>query len=153
MQLRQARWIALCLILPLSVIAEDYPLGLSATDPRGCYLSNSSIGGATLHLMTAAHSDPSFDAETARALIRQAVAAGCDLHETDAEGLMPLNAAILFNDAVLVELLLTQGSDPLRTIHSTRSNIHGLDSLGWLSLLEQRQPERDRSALRQLLDK
>src|SRR5690606_7634221 len=117
MRFRPARWFALYMAaLPLTATAQDYPPGLSASDPNGCYLSNGSVAGATLHLMTAAHSDPSFEAEPARTLIQRAVAAGCGLHAADGEGLSPLNAPILFNDAVLVELLLTLGSDPSRRI-------------------------------------
>lgn len=145
--------LGLCLLLCATAAATDYPLGLSARDERGCRLGHGSVEGATLHLMSAAHSDPGFPAGQALAILRRALAAGCDIHEADALGLSPLNAALLYNDAALAAFLLEHGADPAQPIVSPKAALNGLDSRRWLTLLERRQPQHDRRALRRLLER
>jgi len=62
--------------------------------------------------MAGAFREPSLGPETALKIIDVAIGAGCDIDEPDALGLSPLNAAILYNEPVLVRRFLEGGANP-----------------------------------------
>ena len=77
-----------------------------------------------------------------RIAIGTAIANGCDLNEPDIAGLQPLNAAILFNDAEIVALLLEKGADPYQPIHKPGSQIDGVNSFDFLKKIEEKEQAR-----------
>ena len=137
----------LCCLIPL-VQADD--LGLQPVDERGCILGHGTIQAPTLTLMAAAYGESEQRNAVALAKIEEALDAGCPIDAVDQVGLSALNGAILYNEPVLVKLLLARGADPQRRIVST-SGANGLDSFAFLDLLQQRDKQRDRSAIKALL--
>ena len=71
-----------------------------------------------------------------------AIANGCDINEPDAAGLQPLNAAILFNDAEAVQMLLEKGADPYSPIHKADSPIDGMNSFQFLEKIQEKEKAR-----------
>lgn len=63
------------------------------------------------------------------------------------DGLPPLHAAILMNDAELVEFLLEHGADPTQ-----EDQRHELTASGYLKLLKQKNPDRDWSGVAERLE-
>ena len=88
---------------------------------------------------------------------------GCSIEEHDLAGLTPLQAAIMFNDAEMANLLLKNGADPYALIDrgGKPSKAHGKNSFEFFELLEQAEasqprkpsdkPFRDRSRLKKVL--
>ena len=87
------------------------------------------------------------------------IANGCDINEPDAAGLQPLNAAILFNDADAVTMLLEKGADPYQSIHKADSPIDGMNSFQFLEKIQEKEKirkngsPRDYSAVATVLQK
>lgn len=73
------------------------------------------------------------------------LAHGCDINEPDKAGLQPLNAAILFNDAEAVALLLEKGADPYLPIHKPNSPIDGLNSFDFLKIIKEKEKARQQN--------
>lgn len=128
------------------------PLGLHTTDASGCRLSDGrGFEAPTIVLMAGAYDKLLPEAAVALKVINEAIEAGCDIDEPDELGFSPLNAAILYNEPVLVERFLRAGADPHRKIVSPRASINGLDSFEFLHLLETKAPSQNRAALREML--
>lgn len=149
----QFRVLILCLLVASAARAEDVQKdhGLQAMDERGCVLGNASMQAPTLTLMAAAYSEAEARKEMALAQMKQALEAGCPVDEPDQMGLSALNGAILYNEPVLVKLLLEQGANPKRKIVSPKTTLNGLDSFAFLDLLDKRDGKRDRKAIGNLL--
>ncbi len=149
----QFRVLILCLLVASAARAEDVQKdhGLQAMDERGCVLGNAGMQAPTLTLMAAAYSESEARKEMALAQMKQALEAGCPVDEPDQMGLSALNGAILYNEPVLVKLLLEQGANPKRKIVSPKTTLNGLDSFAFLDLLDKRDGKRDRKAIGNLL--
>ncbi|MGM3386878.1 hypothetical protein KXR94_04385 [Stutzerimonas stutzeri] len=107
----------------------------------------------TIVLMTGAYDKLSGDKVVVLKVLDTAINAGCDIDEPDELGFSPLNAAILYNEPVLVERFLQAGADPYRRIVSSKASIDGLDAFEFLHMLQTRAPSQDRTALRVVLDR
>ena len=130
------------------------PLGLRTTDANGCHLTDGrGFEAPTIVLMAGAYDKRLLDAAVVLEVIDVAIKAGCDIDEPDELGFSPLNAAILYNEPVLVERFLNAGADPHRKIASPRASINGLDSFEFLHLLETKAPSQNREALRDVLER
>lgn len=149
----QFRVLALCLLVAGAAQAEDVQKdhGLQVMDERGCVLGNAGMQAPTLTLMAAAYGESEARKDMALAQMKQALEAGCPVDEPDQMGLSALNGAILYNEPVLVKLLLEQGANPKRKIVSPKTTLNGLDSLAFLNVLDKRDGKRDRQAIRNLL--
>ena len=111
-----------------------------------------------IHALIASRGLPGSNAAELRIAIGTAIANGCDLNEPDIAGLQPLNAAILFNDAEIVALLLEKGADPYQPIHKPGSQIDGVNSFDFLKKIEEKEQARkgdkpDRTAVATALQK
>ena len=111
-----------------------------------------------IHALIASRGLPGSNAAELRIAIGTAIANGCDLNEPDIAGLQPLNAAILFNDAEIVALLLEKGADPYQPIHKPGSQIDGVNSFDFLKKIEEKEKARqgekpDRAAVASALQK
>lgn len=127
--------------------------GLRTTDESGCHLTDGrGFEAPTIVLMAGAYDKLSEESALALKVIDTAIASGCDIDEPDELGMSPLNAAILYNEPILVERFLQAGADPRRAISSSKQSLDGLDSFGFLQLLETRAPGQDREKIRMLLD-
>ncbi len=149
----QFRVLILCLLVAGAAHAEDVEKdhGLQPMDERGCVLGNAGMQAPTLTLMAAAYGESEARKTMALKEMKQALEAGCPVDEPDQMGLSALNGAILYDEPVLVKLLLEHGADPKRKIVSPRTTLNGLDSLAFLDLLDKRDGKRDRKAIRNLL--
>ncbi|WP_139272198.1 hypothetical protein [Phytopseudomonas punonensis] len=125
--------------------------GLQVMDERGCVLGNASMQAPTLTLMAAAYGESDERKGMALAQMNEALKAGCPVDEADQMGLSALNGAILYNEPVLVKVLLEHGANPKRKIVSPKTTLNGLDSFAFLDLLDKRDSKRDRKAIRTLL--
>ncbi len=145
--------LAACLLATSLVHAENVQKdhGLQPMDERGCVLGNASMQAPTLTLMAAAYGESEARKDMALAQMKQALAAGCPVDEPDQMGLSALNGAILYDEPVLVKLLLEHGANPKRKIVSPKTTLNGLDSFAFLDLLDKRDGKRDRKAIRNLL--
>lgn len=127
--------------------------GLRTTDASGCRLTDGrGFEAPTIVLMAGAYDKLTQEAAVVLKVIDTAIASGCDVDEADELGLSPLNAAILYNEPILVERFLQAGADPQRRIVSTKASINGLDSFEFLRLLESKAPSQDRTAVRRRLE-
>lgn len=134
--------------------------GLQYADEKECHIK---IEGQdktlpVIHALIASRGLPGSNAAELRIAIGTAIANGCDLNEPDIAGLQPLNAAILFNDAEIVALLLEKGADPYQPIHKPGSQIDGVNSFDFLKKIEEKEKARqgekpDRAAVATALQK
>ncbi|KAB0551076.1 hypothetical protein F7R01_07720 [Pseudomonas argentinensis] len=147
------RLLTACLLAAGVAHADDLQKdhGLQVMDERGCVLGNAGMQAPTLTLMAAAYGESEARKDMALAQMKQALEAGCPVDEPDQMGLSALNGAILYNEPVLVKLLLDHGADPKRKIVSPKTTLNGLDSLGFLNVLDKRDGKRDRKAIGNLL--
>ena len=111
-----------------------------------------------IHELIASRGLPDSNPDQLRIALGTAIANGCDLNEPDIAGLQPLNAAILFNDAEIVALLLEKGADPYQPIHKPGSQIDGVNSFDFLKKIEEKEKARqgekpDRAAVATALQK
>ncbi|AEF21121.1 hypothetical protein [Pseudomonas fulva] len=149
----QFRVLILCLLVAGAAHAEDVQKdhGLQPMDERGCVLGNAGMQAPTLTLMAAAYGESEARKDMALKQMKQALEAGCPVDEPDQMGLSALNGAILYDEPVLVKLLLEHGANPKRKIVSPKTTLNGLDSFAFLDLLDKRDGKRDRKAIRNLL--
>ncbi|WP_155952561.1 hypothetical protein [Pseudomonas sp. URMO17WK12:I4] len=149
----QFRVLILCLLVASAALAEDVQKdhGLQPMDERGCVLGNAGMQAPTLTLMAAAYGESEARKDLALKQMKQALEAGCPVDEPDQMGLSALNGAILYDEPVLVKLLLEHGANPKRKIVSPKTTLNGLDSFAFLDLLDKRDGKRDRKAIRNLL--
>jgi len=127
--------------------------GLRTKDKNPCRLTDGrGFEAPTIVLMTGAYDKLSKDKVAVLIVIDTAINAGCDIDEPDELGFSPLNAAILYNEPVLVERFLQAGADPYRRIVSSRASIDGLDAFEFLHMLMNKAPSQDRAGLRTVLD-
>lgn len=127
--------------------------GLRTTDASGCHLTDGrGFEASTIILMAGAYDKLSQESALALKVIDTAIASGCGIDEPDELGLSPLNAAILYNEPILVERFLQAGADPHRPISSPRRALDGLDSFGFLRLLQTKAPGQGRQEIGMLLD-
>ena len=134
--------------------------GVEYSDAKECHIK---IEGQdktlpVIHALIASRGLPGSNAAELRIAIGTAIANGCDLNEPDIAGLQPLNAAILFNDAEIVALLLEKGADPYQSIHKPGSQIDGINSFDFLKKIEEKEQARkgdkpDRAAVASALQK
>lgn len=134
--------------------------GVEYSDAKECHIK---IEGQdktlpVIHALIASRGLPGSNAAELRIAIGTAIANGCDLNEPDIAGLQPLNAAILFNDAEIVALLLEKGADPYQSIHKPGSQIDGVNSFDFLKKIEEKEQARkgdkpDRAAVATALQK
>ena len=134
--------------------------GVEYSDAKECHIK---IEGQdktlpVIHALIASRGLPGSNAAELRIAIGTAIANGCDLNEPDIAGLQPLNAAILFNDAEIVALLLEKGADPYQPIHKPGSQIDGVNSFDFLKKIEEKEQARqgekpDRAAVATALQK
>ncbi|MDH2432554.1 hypothetical protein QCD60_08245 [Pokkaliibacter sp. MBI-7] len=117
-------------------------LGLTMVDKNGCRLSDGSVEISTINLMTAAYDEPGLSRESVVRVIKKAIDVGCDVNEPDQIGVSPLNAAILYNQPELVSLFLSHGANAKAKMVSPKASINGLDSCGFLNLLEGKEKVR-----------
>ncbi|WP_415845005.1 hypothetical protein ACMYUJ_19785 [Stutzerimonas zhaodongensis] len=128
-------------------------MGLRTTDATGCRLTDGrGFEAPTIVLMAGAYRERSLKSDMALKIIDVAIAAGCDIDGPDALGLSPLNAAILYNEPVLVKRFLDGGANPYAKIASQKQMLNGKDSFEFLDLLETRDKRRDRHSIRVELD-
>lgn len=128
--------------------------GLRTKDKNPCRLTDGrGFEAPTIVLMTGAYDKLSKDKVAVLKVIDTAINAGCDIDEPDELGLSPLNAAILYNEPVLVEHFLQAGADPYRRIVSSRASIDGLDAFEFLHMLMNKVPNQDRTPLRAVLER
>ena len=118
--------------------------GVEYSDAKECHIK---IEGQdktlpVIHALIASRGLPGSNAAELRIAIGTAIANGCDLNEPDIAGLQPLNAAILFNDAEIVALLLEKGADPYRPIHKADSPIDGMNSFQFLEKIQEKEKAR-----------
>ena len=118
--------------------------GVEYSDAKECHIK---IEGQdktlpVIHALIASRGLPGSNAAELRIAIGTAIANGCDLNEPDIAGLQPLNAAILFNDAEIVALLLEKGADPYQPIHKPGSQIDGVNSFDFLKKIEEKEKAR-----------
>ncbi len=126
--------------------------GLRTKDGNVCRLTDGKdFEAPTIVLMTGAYDKLSGDKVVVLKVIDTATNAGCDIDEPDELGFSPLNAAILYNEPVLVERFLQAGADPYRRIVSSKASIDGLDAFEFLHMLIAKVPSQDRTALRAVL--
>nr|WP_288497571.1 hypothetical protein [uncultured Pseudomonas sp.] len=147
------KFLAACLLATSLVHAEDVQKdhGLQPMDERGCVLGNAGMQAPTLTLMAAAYGESEARKDMALAQMKQALEAGCPVDEPDQMGLSALNGAILYNEPVLVKLLLEHGANPKRKIVNPKTTLNGLDSFAFLDLLGKRDGKQDRKAIRSML--
>lgn len=80
--------------------------GLHTTDASGCHLTDGrGFEAPTIVLMAGAYDKLSEESALALKVIDTAIASGCDIDEPDELGMSPLNAAILYNEPILVQQL------------------------------------------------
>tara|TARA_R100001143_G_scaffold61816_1_gene63566 strand:- start:165 stop:620 length:456 start_codon:yes stop_codon:yes gene_type:complete len=142
--------IALVLALAIGTASSTSlaTMGLRTTDATGCHLTDGrGFEAPTIVLMTGVFREPSLGPDTALKIIDVAIGAGCNMDEPDGLGLSPLNAAILYNEPVLVRLFLDGGADPYAKIISYKNLLNGKNSFEFLELLEARDRRRNRQAL------
>lgn len=138
------------------------------SDPARCHVQMSNtapFSGSWVHFLVVEHSYSLFgfsQQEVEKELI-QALQRGCSTEEHDLTGLTPLQAAIMFNDAEMAEILLKHGADPYALLDrgGKSSKAHGKNSFEFFELLEQAEasqlrkpsdkPFRDRSRLKEVL--
>lgn len=127
---------------------------LRTTDATGCRLTDGrGFEAPTIVLMAGAYREPSLKPDIALKIIDVAIAAGCDIDEPDALGLSPLNAAVLYNEQVLVKRFLDGGANPYVKIASQKQMLNGKNSFEFLELLETRDKRRDRQNIRLEFDR
>ena len=128
--------------------------GLRTKDKNACRLiDGKDFEAPTIVLMAGAYDKLSREKVVVLKVIDTAINAGCDIDEPDELGFSPLNAAILYNEPVLVERFLQAGADPYRRIVSSKTSIDGLDAFEFLHMLITKAPSQDRTALRAILDR
>jgi hypothetical protein len=128
--------------------------GLRTKDKNACRLTDGrGFEAPTIVLMAGAYDKLSSEKVFVLKVIDTAISAGCNIDEPDELGLSPLNAAILYNEPVLVERFLRAGADPYRKIVSSRTSIDGLDAFDFLRLVMTKAPSQDRTALLAILDR
>ena len=132
--------------------------GVEYSDDKECHIKTNAQPMPVIHALIAARGLPGANADELRIALGTAIANGCDLNEPDRAGLQPLNAAILFNDAEIVALLLEKGADPYQSIHKPGSQIDGANSFDFLQKIEEKEKARkgehpDRSAVATALQK
>lgn len=128
-------------------------MGLRTTDPSGCFTTDGRSVWPTISLMVAAYGDPKVKNDVVLKVVDRAIKSGCDISAPDAAGLSPLNAAILYNEPVLVGFLLERGADTSKRIASPKEHLNGLDSLEFVDLLMTKDKAKDRQAVKLLLEK
>lgn len=159
--LRMNLWLALGLaVLPLCVHAEavnlDPPeaaMGLRAVDERGCtlrFVVDNTTMPAILFAVNA-YNQPTANNGALLQAIDTAVANGCPVNEIGPDGLTALNAAILYNEPLLVELLLSKGARPEDKIVRPGKNTDGMNSYEFLELLISKDQQGDRQRLQEIL--
>lgn len=153
-QIIKASAFAVLLTLGHSSYAEP---PIKALDARGCTLqvTNGStvLVRPTLNFVNISYDEPNFiSKDHLLRMARAALKAGCPVNDfVDESGLSHLNAAILFNRADLVQLLLEHGADPTLRIASPGRSLDGMDSYALLDKLMKSQG-KDRSAVKRLLE-
>ena len=159
-------------LLSTTVLAAPPPAVSEVTirysDPARCrvQMSNTApFNGSWVHFLVVEHSYSLFgfsQQEVENELI-SALQRGCSIEEHDLANLTPLQAAIMFNDAEMADLLLKNGADPYALLDrgGKPSKAHGKNSFEFFELLEQAEagqarkpsdkPFRDRSRLKKVL--
>jgi len=131
--------------------------GVEYSDAKECHIKTADKPMPVIHALIAARGLTGSNPDQLRIALGTAIANGCDLNEPDQAGLQPLNAAILFNDAEIVALLLEKGADPYQPIHKPGSQIDGINSFDFLQKIEEKEKTRekapDRSAVTSALQK
>ena len=143
---------------PKAAKPADAIEGVEYSADKECHIKTNAQPMPVIHALIAARGLPGANADELRIALGTAIANGCDLNEPDRAGLQPLNAAILFNDAEIVALLLEKGADPYQSIHKPGSQIDGANSFDFLQKIEEKEKARkgehpDRSAVATTLQK
>ncbi|WP_290583129.1 ankyrin repeat domain-containing protein [Ketobacter sp.] len=144
--MRTKCFLFLLLMVSGNLLASEASLkavGLESTDESGCYLTDGKSIFPTIPTMVAAYDDARVDKNIVLKVIDVAVSAGCDINAPDNQGLSALNAAVLFNNPKLVELLLEYGADPSLRIASQHKNLNGLNTQEFIEYLNAKNQKRD----------
>ena len=117
---------------------------LEYSDSKECHLKMPDGGKPlpVIHALLASRGMNSNNQAQLLIALGTAIANGCDINEPDAAGLQPLNAAILFNDAEAVQMLLEKGADPYSPIHKADSPIDGMNSFQFLEKIREKEKAR-----------
>ena len=117
---------------------------LEYSDSKECHLKMPDSGKPlpVIHALLASRGMNSNNQAQLLIALGTAIANGCDINEPDAAGLQPLNAAILFNDAEAVQMLLEKGADPYSPIHKADSPIDGMNSFQFLEKIREKEKAR-----------
>mgnify|MGYP003582762288 CR=1 FL=1 len=159
-------------LLSTTVLAAPPPavneVTIRYSDPARCRVQMSNTAPYSMpwiHFLVSEHSYSlfGFSQQQLKNELIQALQRGCSIEERDLAGLTPLQAAIMFNDAEMADLLLKHGADPYALIDrgGKPSKAHGKNSFEFFELLEQAEagqarkpsdkPFRDRSRLKKVL--
>lgn len=106
--------------------------------------------------LVAAHGLPGIDKQVVLAALEAAVARKCDMNERDYHaGLTPLQMAILFNDADMVQFLLEHGADVHAKAKNSGTEFDGMDAPAFLNYVLDKDAKHakpaDRSKVQALL--
>lgn len=129
----------------------DLPYELKATDHTGCYITDGHGTWPTIGMMVAFYDNPESINQTAVNALKAAIGNGCDINEPDKIGLSPLNASILFNQPILVAILLESGANPEKIIVSRKEKLNGLNTFSFLDLLIESDSQKDRRRIKNML--
>ena len=130
-------------------------MGVEAVDEKGCVLRFVS-GDQTIQALQLAvnvYGQNGVDDDMIVSEINRVIDSGCPVNEADEQGLTPLNAAILFNEPALVELLLSKGADPDKKILRPGKITDGMNSYEFADMLAEKDDGKDRQRIRKLLEK
>ena len=118
-------------------------LDLQYADEHRCFIISGDEVRPVLPLLVSTDDLPGVEHELVIVALDDALARGCDIHQPDLIGLSPLNTAILQGSTALVQYLLEHGADPDRIIDSSQSELDGRNSIEFIELLRERNPQRE----------
>lgn len=105
--------------------------------------------------LVAAHHLPTIDGAQVMIALQEAVKRQCNMNERDKAGLTPLAAAVLFNDAEIVDFLLKHGAEIDAKIERAGSAVDGMNVSEFLDYILQREAQAkqpvDRSPIQALI--
>ena len=134
--------------------APQAMLDMQYADELGCFIIHGDEVRPVMPLLVSSDGLPDVVHDHVVAALDDALARGCDINQSDLNGLSPLNTAILQSNVALVTYLIEHGADAAAPISSMSEEIDGLDSLGLLDILSERAPEQEAiwQQIRDILD-
>lgn len=118
------------------------------SDVYQCYTKSPEGQENIINQLVAAHSIPAIDKIKVRDALQIAIARNCDINELDRAGLTPLAAAVLFNDAEMVEFLLKHDANLHAQIQRPNSPVDKMTVPQFLTYLLERETQYELSVNR-----